>query len=439
MLAALVGASPARAASSTIWTQPTGYVVDSDTGSVELGTEFSAAVDARATAIRFFKTSENTGTHVGSLWTSSGTRLASVTFRSESSSGWQTATLSTPVNLAGGDSYVVSYTAPNGRYVSTTGFSGASAAPGLLAVDARNSGVYTYGTGFPTKTWNGSQYWVDVVAEPVGTSSPGTPSPRPTTPSPTPSAPSPAPTAPGASLYGTASTSGAPDGLELTRSGSLVVSTPGTVIDGRDIQGSLTINASDVTITRSRVSSSNWAVIRVADNARNVVLSDLTVTGAGRSGSTNSTGIYGPARVERVDISGVENGVSPGSGSVIRGSYIHDFGGPDAPHYDGIQIDGGQSNIVVENNTIDLQYSQTSAVMIDNYFGSVSNVAVRNNRLLGGGYTVYVDGAFSSSRPITGVIYENNRIGGWEYGPALLRNGQYSFVGNVNDVTGARL
>ena len=63
-----------------------------DTSAVELGLRFTAAKTGYITGVRFFKSTTNTGTHVGSLWTASGTRLATVTFSGESASGWQSAT-----------------------------------------------------------------------------------------------------------------------------------------------------------------------------------------------------------------------------------------------------------------------------------------------------------------------------------------------------------
>ena len=68
------------------------------------------------TAIRFYKHRANTGTHTGSLWSSSGERLATVTFSGETSKGWQQAKLSNPVSIQPGTAYVVSYFAPRGRY-----------------------------------------------------------------------------------------------------------------------------------------------------------------------------------------------------------------------------------------------------------------------------------------------------------------------------------
>ena len=49
------------------------------------------------TAIKFYKGAGNNGVHTGSIWSSTGTRLATVTFSNETASGWQTATLATPL------------------------------------------------------------------------------------------------------------------------------------------------------------------------------------------------------------------------------------------------------------------------------------------------------------------------------------------------------
>src|SRR5438046_7558779 len=51
---------------------------------VELGVTFRADSNGYITGIRFYKSTGNTGTHVGNLWSSGGTLLASATFTGES-------------------------------------------------------------------------------------------------------------------------------------------------------------------------------------------------------------------------------------------------------------------------------------------------------------------------------------------------------------------
>ena len=137
-----------------------------DTSAVEVGTAFTPTKSGRVTGIRFFKGTGNTGTHRGSLWTSTGTRLAQVTFVGETATGWQTAALSSPVQVTAGTTYVVSYHAPNGRYAATSNFFTAPFTSGDLTAPAGANGRYLYGSGgFPTYSWQSANYWVDVVFE----------------------------------------------------------------------------------------------------------------------------------------------------------------------------------------------------------------------------------------------------------------------------------
>ena len=74
----LVSGDAAGAVPSTIFGSATPARVDSgDPSSVELGVKFSSEVAGSVTGIHFYKASTNTGTHIGSLWSTSGTLLAS--------------------------------------------------------------------------------------------------------------------------------------------------------------------------------------------------------------------------------------------------------------------------------------------------------------------------------------------------------------------------
>jgi methionine-rich copper-binding protein CopC len=155
----------------TIWPSSAipAVAADPDNGGIEIGVKFRTSQAGTITKIRFYKGTANTGTHVGSLWTRTGTKLASVTFTGESSSGWQEATFATPVSVAANTTYVASYYAPAGHYsVSENYFTSATTRGPLTALqngtDGAN-GVYRYGTssGFPNSGYQSSNYWVDVV------------------------------------------------------------------------------------------------------------------------------------------------------------------------------------------------------------------------------------------------------------------------------------
>jgi hypothetical protein len=143
---------------------------DPDSGAVEVGTRFRSDVAGTVTGVRFYKQTGNTGTHVGRLWTATGTLLGTVTFSSETASGWQQATFTTPIPISAGTTYVVTYYAPAGHYSADAGYFANTAVdrPPLHAladgVDGPN-GIYRYGTGgvFPTGTYQSTNYWVDAV------------------------------------------------------------------------------------------------------------------------------------------------------------------------------------------------------------------------------------------------------------------------------------
>src|SRR4029079_16663692 len=140
-----------------------------DASAVELGVRFQSSVAGTVSGIRFYKSSQDTGTHTGELWSSTGTLLATATFTNETASGWQTVTFSNPVAITTGTTYVASYHS-NGHYAHTGNYFTTARVNGPLTAPASNNGVYTYGTGnlFPTSTFGATNYWVDVLFSPAG-------------------------------------------------------------------------------------------------------------------------------------------------------------------------------------------------------------------------------------------------------------------------------
>ncbi len=154
---------------STFWSNATQPAVNTtDGGAIELGMKFKSSTEGSVQAIRFYKAANNTGTHIGHLWTANGTELAEVTFSGETSTGWQEAALSNPVNIEANTVYVVSYYAPNGNYSADSSYFAQDYANAPLTAPYGNNGVYIYasGGGFPTNTFNDTNYWVDIRISP---------------------------------------------------------------------------------------------------------------------------------------------------------------------------------------------------------------------------------------------------------------------------------
>jgi Domain of unknown function (DUF4082)/Bacterial Ig-like domain/Bacterial Ig domain len=144
-----------------------------DASNVELGMKFSTSVTSVVTGLRFYKSAANTGTHTGSLWSASGQLLATGTFSGESATGWQTLTFGSPVQISANATYVVSYHTTTGHYSADSGyFASQGAGRGILTAPSSpaggGNGVYNYGGGFPSSTFNSTNYWVDPMVDTVG-------------------------------------------------------------------------------------------------------------------------------------------------------------------------------------------------------------------------------------------------------------------------------
>ena len=170
----------------TIWPStatPEKAAETTDTAAIEVGVKFRADTDGRITGLRFYKGATNTGTHVGHLWTRTGTLLATATFSNETASGWQQVSFGQPVAITANTTYVASYSAPRGNYAVSEDFFGPRGVdtPPLHAlrdgVDGGNA-VYGYGPSgtFPTSTYRTENYWVDVVYD--DSTGPDTTAPR---------------------------------------------------------------------------------------------------------------------------------------------------------------------------------------------------------------------------------------------------------------------
>ena len=136
---------------------------------VELGVKFKSDVAGTIHGIRFYKAAANTGIHVGNLWSSTGTQLATAIFTNETASGWQQVLFATPVTIDSNMIYVASYHANSGHYSADLNYfqeEGVDNPPlHALASDVLGgNGVYAYGatSAFPDQSYGAVNYWVDV-------------------------------------------------------------------------------------------------------------------------------------------------------------------------------------------------------------------------------------------------------------------------------------
>ena len=244
-------------------------------------------------------------------------------------------------------------------------------------------------------------------------------------------------TSPGASPKPTAANTGwQPTGVKLSPSGSLEITSNGTVIDGKDISGTVTIRASNVTLRRSRVRSGSYYPVRVISGS-NIVIEDVEVDGLGKADKCivmNGSGV-----IQRNNIHGCGDGIAPsGSGGItIKDNYVHSPSTASGVHSDGVEMNGG-SNMTFSNNNFAYDGATTAAVAFSGYYAPVSNITFDGNWLAGGAYMLHLAG---NENPLSNVRITNNRFvrGSARYG-TIYRSGDISKIcgeGNVYDDDGA--
>lgn len=252
-------------------------------------------------------------------------------------------------------------------------------------------------------------------------------------------------------LFPDATNTGVPAGTQLVAATSNVITTPG-VYSGLVFTGTVQIECSGVTLENCLVKDtpSDWVSVLVTGNVKNVVIQNCEIAGAGSNSTV--TGTYGIGVGDDSQVSIYNNNIhdvgSPfaiGAGQVvIEGNYAHDFFSGPGTHYNGIQVNGGNGadfSLLMDKNTIINNQIQTDAIMLDNESGTIHNVTITNNLLVGGDYTVYVDGSKSNS-PVTNVNISNNHLGAGIYGVWYLDSGtlgsanyQVTTSGNIDDGT----
>ncbi|HWE61621.1 MAG TPA: DUF4082 domain-containing protein [Chloroflexota bacterium] len=132
-------------------------------GAYELGVKFRSSVAGHLTGLRFYKPASETGSHVGHLWSATGTLLGTVTFTNETASGWQTATFSTPIAISANTTYVASVNSNTALGYTASALS-ISVTNGSLSTVVGNNGVYSTTRGaFPTTGTAGTNYFRDVI------------------------------------------------------------------------------------------------------------------------------------------------------------------------------------------------------------------------------------------------------------------------------------
>jgi hypothetical protein len=231
-----------------------------------------------------------------------------------------------------------------------------------------------------------------------------------------------------------ANNTGVPKGTVLAKSSRITVTEPNAILDSLEITGDVRVEAANVTIKNCRIiSDTPYHTVYVVDR----LCPGFTMQGCTIIGNLNVNGVLGYGTFLRNDISRVSNGLNIWN-SLVQDNYIHDLGGSDDSHYDGIECNGSIVMKIIHNTVVN-NFGQTSALMFNNEFGALRDILVDNNRLIGGGYTVYVDWRKDPAKNPTDfsrIKFTNNRMGRGVFGYWATYDKRPIMSGNVDDETG---
>lgn len=221
-----------------------------------------------------------------------------------------------------------------------------------------------------------------------------------------------------------ASNTGYPAGTALNTTSGRTINTNNAVIDGEQINGSLTINAQNVTIRNSLINYSggggggSGAIKILAGASATIDRVEVDGNSAVHACVWHEGSL---ALIKGLKCHDVEDGVfswAQGTGSAISGdnfelrdSYFHDLDANESNgHWDGYQTEGA-ANGLIQHNTFDVSQDANGAVSIWNGQKTSNNILVDNNLIRGGGFSVYAqDYSPSEASPVGGYVVTNVRF-----------------------------
>ena len=199
-------------------------------------------------------------------------------------------------------------------------------------------------------------------------------------------------------------------------------------MNARHVQGTITIEADNVTVRNTLVQSdTDGYPIHVDGGATNALIEDVEIDSMGGTGigilfSSDTSGT-----VRRANVHSGEDGIRIQSSNVsIEYSYVHDLYRQPDGHHDTLQIRSGD-NISILGNTLLAYNAETddpmnAAIQIGSLEGDdqISNLRVIGNYMDGGNFTVNGGGRDE----VDSALYSENRFG---------RNFRYAVRGNLDN------
>ena len=226
------------------------------------------------------------------------------------------------------------------------------------------------------------------------------------------------------------------------------ITTDGTVLEGVIINGTINIQANNVTLRNFIIRSESHYAINIRSGTGHL-FEDGLLFGPSSSGVLGSD--FTARRLEVTHVGG--DAFKPRRNFVIENNWIHRLGYIDGSHADGIQMVGGdnpsEGNGIIRNNFFDMRndqeipgegrnYANSQCIIIQTNNGAVDDVLIEGNWFDGAGFQILVNERNDNGPPTNITITEN--IFGLEglphaqFGPLSLRGGEYNVFDNQFNV-----
>lgn len=192
----------------------------------------------------------------------------------------------------------------------------------------------------------------------------------------------------------------------------------GTTIQNEQINGQLTINASNVTVKCVKINPGIYGInCFTSGTCAGGLIENVEISGC-NSSCLNAKGKSGSwLTVNKVHLHDSKNDLMKIEGYTrLQNSYLHSF--TEAHHNDAIQTSVG-SEIDIQYNRINGNFQeQTSAYIAKSDFGPITNIRLMGNELSGGTYTLYLNRGTVYPTPANVVVRDNTWLSNsWKNGP----------------------
>lgn len=223
-------------------------------------------------------------------------------------------------------------------------------------------------------------------------------------------------------------------GVTLSNSGTITVTKDGTVIDSVNVTGCIVVQASNVTIRRSKITATCFNGIEIRDwtGPKNLLIEDVEIDGS----TADNCIAHGGYTARRVNLYGCADGAKISDNTTIEDSYVHGLLNGGDCHCDAFQSMGG-GNMILRHNNLDV-IGSNAGLMLGDEFGKLGVIVVDRNRFAGGNFGIYGGWNQQTQTTPTSLAITNNTFAGpFTYGetayvaPATIWSGNVDAAGKA--------